>query len=197
MKTSFIKGFTLIELLVVITIIGILATGWVTVFTSQLERARDSTRITDIAQLQGAVEQYNSDSGRYPQRRDPGSTSQNSVHFKNALEIYLPGLFPQDPRHRIGACRRAPSETSTSRLTCAYMYWASNNSGIDYELATRFESAANVRNMADNDNDGGNDNRSYEVGINIDNINTNYSSNWWSRTIICRNPESNASCANP
>jgi type IV pilus assembly protein PilA len=41
-------GFTLIELLVVITIIGILATGAVSVYTSQIQKARDSTRLTDI-----------------------------------------------------------------------------------------------------------------------------------------------------
>ena len=162
MKTSFIKGFTLIELLVVITIIGILATGWVTVFTSQLERARDSTRITDISQLQGAIEQYNSDSGEYPRR------NQNSGQLRTALEVYIPWLFPQDPRQEIQACRAADN----TRIICRYMYGWSNNSGIDYEISTRFESAANVRNMADNDNDGGNDDNSYETWINIASITT-------------------------
>lgn len=55
------KGFTLIELLVVITIIGILATGAVTTFTSQIQKARDSTRISDIKALQTAVEQVYQD----------------------------------------------------------------------------------------------------------------------------------------
>ena len=165
MKTNVIKGFTLIELLVVITIIGILATGWVTVFTSQLERARDSTRITDIAQLQGAIEQYNSDSGRYP------SSMVNSATLRWDLEIYLPGLFPQDPRHHISACRQ---ESWTSRIRCRYMYGTSNASSIDYEVSTRFESAANVRNMADNDNDGGNDDDSYETWINLTWIDTSH-----------------------
>jgi len=41
-------AFTLIELLVVITIIGILATGATTVYTSQIQKARDATRLTDI-----------------------------------------------------------------------------------------------------------------------------------------------------
>jgi prepilin-type N-terminal cleavage/methylation domain-containing protein len=45
------KGFTLIELLVVITIIGILATGAVTVYTSQIQKARDTTRITSMNAL--------------------------------------------------------------------------------------------------------------------------------------------------
>jgi general secretion pathway protein G len=56
------KGFTLIELLVVITIIGILATGATTVFTSQIQKARDTTRITDINALASAVEQSYQDS---------------------------------------------------------------------------------------------------------------------------------------
>jgi prepilin-type N-terminal cleavage/methylation domain-containing protein len=45
------KGFTLIELLVVITIIGILATGATTVFTAQIQKARDTTRITSLNAL--------------------------------------------------------------------------------------------------------------------------------------------------
>jgi type II secretory pathway pseudopilin PulG len=36
---------------VVITIIGILATGAVTVYTSQIQKARDTTRITDMKAL--------------------------------------------------------------------------------------------------------------------------------------------------
>lgn len=46
------KGFTLIELLVVITIIGILATGATAVYTSQIQKARDTTRINDLKTLQ-------------------------------------------------------------------------------------------------------------------------------------------------
>jgi len=66
MKLQNKKGFTLIELLVVITIIGILATGATTVYTSQIQKARDTTRINDIKALQSAVEQVYQDSGEYP-----------------------------------------------------------------------------------------------------------------------------------
>jgi prepilin-type N-terminal cleavage/methylation domain-containing protein len=53
MKRQITKlAFTLIELLVVITIIGILATGATAVYTSQIQKARDSVRITDIKSLQ-------------------------------------------------------------------------------------------------------------------------------------------------
>jgi general secretion pathway protein G len=61
------KGFTLIELLVVITIIGILATGGVSVFTTQLQGARDSTRIGDMKLMETGVHQYFNDQGTYPE----------------------------------------------------------------------------------------------------------------------------------
>jgi general secretion pathway protein G len=60
------KGFTLIELLVVITIIGILATGGVAIYTSQIQKARDTTRIGDIKVIQSGVEQNYQDAGEYP-----------------------------------------------------------------------------------------------------------------------------------
>jgi prepilin-type N-terminal cleavage/methylation domain-containing protein len=60
------RGFTLIELLVVITIIGILATGGTAVFTTQIQKARDSTRQSEIAQYFSATEQYLSDNSAYP-----------------------------------------------------------------------------------------------------------------------------------
>jgi prepilin-type N-terminal cleavage/methylation domain-containing protein len=67
MKLQRIKsGFTLIELLVVITIIGILATGGVSVFTTQLQGARDSTRVNDMKLMETAVHQYFNDISIYP-----------------------------------------------------------------------------------------------------------------------------------
>ena len=59
-------GFTLIELLVVITIIGILAVGAVNVFTTQLQGARDSTRIGDLKIMETALHSHFSDESEYP-----------------------------------------------------------------------------------------------------------------------------------
>lgn len=61
------KGFTLIELLVVITIIGILATGATAVYTSQIQKARDTTRISDTNALKGGIEQLFQDIWEYPE----------------------------------------------------------------------------------------------------------------------------------
>ena len=61
------RGFTLIELLVVITIIGILATGGVVTYTSQIQKARDTTRLSDVKALQGGIEQTFGDISVYPE----------------------------------------------------------------------------------------------------------------------------------
>ena len=81
-------GFTLIELLVVITIIGILATGGVVTYTSQIQKARDTTRITDVKALQAGIEQFYQDKTQYP---DITVTSFSGV------TVYVP-ILPKDPK---------------------------------------------------------------------------------------------------
>ncbi|HVY72566.1 MAG TPA: type II secretion system protein [Candidatus Paceibacterota bacterium] len=60
------KGFTLIELLVVISIIGILASVVLVSLTSARVKARDARRVSDLHQLQTALELYATNHGSYP-----------------------------------------------------------------------------------------------------------------------------------
>ena len=60
------KGFTLIELLVVIAIIGLLSTLAVVALSSAREKARDSKRLSDLKQIQTALELYYTDENAYP-----------------------------------------------------------------------------------------------------------------------------------
>lgn len=60
------KGFTLVELLVVIAIIGLLSTLAVVALGSARSKARDARRISDIKQVQTALELYYADQGAYP-----------------------------------------------------------------------------------------------------------------------------------
>ena len=60
------EGFTLIELLIVIAIIGILAVVLLVQLGGSRGKARDAKRISDIGQIQTAVELYYNDNNKYP-----------------------------------------------------------------------------------------------------------------------------------
>ncbi len=59
-------GFTLIELLVVIAIIGLLSTLAVVALNSARQRSRDAKRVSDIRQIQTALELGYSENNMYP-----------------------------------------------------------------------------------------------------------------------------------
>jgi prepilin-type N-terminal cleavage/methylation domain-containing protein len=61
------KGFTLIELLVVIAIIGVLSSVVLASLNSARQKSRDAKRISDVKQLQLALELYFDAHRQYPQ----------------------------------------------------------------------------------------------------------------------------------
>lgn len=65
-KSCRCRGFTLIELLVVIAIIGILATIVMVSLNTARSKARDARRVSDIRQLQLALQMYYDANGSYP-----------------------------------------------------------------------------------------------------------------------------------
>ncbi len=77
MKNQKKKGFTLIELLVVIAIIGLLATLSVVALNNARERARDSRRVSDIKQIQTALELYFDAEDEYPPNTGAPTTTAN------------------------------------------------------------------------------------------------------------------------
>jgi len=85
------KGFTLIELLIVIAIIGILSAIIFPNYMAARERARDTQRKSDLAQIQKAIELY---------KQDNNSALPPSITFgspwANGSTIYM-SKVPQDP----------------------------------------------------------------------------------------------------
>jgi len=62
-----VRGFTLVELLVVMSIVAILATLGMTIYSTVLKNSRDSKRQADLAtHIQPALEQYFADQLYYP-----------------------------------------------------------------------------------------------------------------------------------
>lgn len=86
-------GFTLVELMVVISIIAILATVGLTVYTSAQIAARDSKRVQDVQQIQRALEQFYAINKYYPGVGRPTTPADMAV-----LNSYFQaGKPPQDP----------------------------------------------------------------------------------------------------
>jgi len=151
------KGFTLIELLVVITIIGILATWATTVYTSQIQKARDTTRVSDVKALQTGIEQFYQDKKEYPVWGDFYSTDK--------VQSYVPKLAV-DPKHN--------QTCIDSRCWYVYAVWEDNN-WIDnwaYEISTAFESKWNKTDKAVNSSDNWNDENRLELWLRQDSLHT-------------------------
>lgn len=160
---NIVKGFTLIELLVVITIIGILATGATSVYTSQIQKARDATRLSDIKAVQSGIEQFYQDGWVYPTRW---------AAF-NGVTTYVPKL-PQDPK----------SWLASANTVFDYLYNVSQDTnGIpeqEYEVSTTFEQEWNITWKAETD--GWTDNYRLEQWINVSDGEqptvVNWTANW-------------------
>lgn len=85
------RGFTLIELLVVIAIIGVLATIVLASLQTARLKARNARRITDVKQLQLALELYfDANTNSYPTALTSGPA------LTDIAPTYIPAI-PADP----------------------------------------------------------------------------------------------------
>lgn len=98
------SGFTLIELLVVIAIIGLLSTLAIVALGTARSKSRDARRLSDLKQIQTALEMYNNETGNYPTTTstillgDINHACLGSNGFNSAgacTEQYI--SFPKDP----------------------------------------------------------------------------------------------------
>lgn len=169
------QGFTLVELLVVIAIIAILAAIVVLIINplELLRRSRDAARLTDLANLQQAINvavQEASNSGTailcsrtntYPcsgnsltSGRASNGTGWVQVNLGANASVSVPTL-PVDP---------------TNSSTYHYVYCADGPSSSDgvttdaWEIDTKLESQQQSPKMQ---NDGGDDSFLFEVGSNL------------------------------
>jgi len=158
MEKKLFSGFTLIELLVVITIIGILATWAVTIYTAQLQKARDGTRITALETLKWWIEQSYQDLSMYPEK--PAFTW---------VRLYVP-VLPIDPK--------TWQVTTNTALDFAYNVWNDMNwvNNQIYEVSAWLENTSNISTKATNSADGWNDANRLEMWIILSNnfLNTSF-----------------------
>jgi prepilin-type N-terminal cleavage/methylation domain-containing protein len=115
------KGFTLIELLVVISIIGLLSSVVLASLSQARMKARDARRMSDIHEIDNAIQLYISENGHAPilygsddcmidggeglgtciaRSGSGGSGAPNWTAFKNELAPYLSNI-PLDPKNKV------------------------------------------------------------------------------------------------
>jgi len=91
------KGYTLLELLVALAIIGLLSSIILSSVNMARKKARDARRLSDMKQLQTALELYYSSYGRYPDGDhdgDGGWDTGGDGDFISALSAG--GFLPRD-----------------------------------------------------------------------------------------------------
>ncbi len=84
------KGFTLIELLVVIAIIGILSSVVLASLSTARQKSRDAKRVSDIGQIQLALELYFDASQTYPSTTPTGYSGTDAAVALLAASNFLP-----------------------------------------------------------------------------------------------------------
>ncbi|MFA5163032.1 MAG: prepilin-type N-terminal cleavage/methylation domain-containing protein [Patescibacteria group bacterium] len=112
------QGFTLIELLVVIAIIGLLSTLSIVALNNARARSRDARRVSDVKQVQTALELYYNDNGSYP-----GGNVFASSSITNGTVTYM-NTIPTPP---------TPADATACSGTTAYTY-AQTSSGQSYTI---------------------------------------------------------------
>jgi prepilin-type N-terminal cleavage/methylation domain-containing protein len=130
---KFIKAFTLVELLAVIAIIGILLSLSYVYFNGMAQKGRDTRRVTEISQIQNALQLYYRDEGRYPDSLDFGGALVGSTSSTTYMAVVPENPTPRDD----GNCPDSEFVYSTSTNV---------NGKRDYSL--RFCLAENTSNLS-------------------------------------------------
>lgn len=117
------QGFTLIELLVVIAIIGVLASVVLASLNTARRKSRDARRITDLKQVQLALELYFDASGEYP---FSGVSPNFAIDLAVLRPTYIPALSDDPSPGRDYYYRALNDSTGTactsSGATCLYYH---------------------------------------------------------------------------
>ncbi|KKS07181.1 hypothetical protein A3K01_01820 [candidate division WWE3 bacterium RIFOXYD1_FULL_43_17] len=151
------KAFTLLEITIVTAILLVLLGTTISLIapSNSKGRSRDARRMSDISNLDRALNEYKMDFGVYPGEENTLYTS--NVVPSGSPSIYSPtsGWVPADLSDYFPKYPTDPVNDAT------YHYEYVHNS-VSYEISARAEQL-----VQEPSNDGGNDPSSYELGNNL------------------------------
>ena len=156
--------------MVVISIISLLYSIVFSSLKSARIKARDANRISDLKQIQNALELYYSDYGYYPKRisahtetaSDPCDGTATWCGGTNSLKVDLAPYY------------KLPTKNGDGFNKSYYYTTKLGNNFQTYGLAASLEGESNLKS-----NDGGSWSWAYEVGVNPSYCKTKYNSEWW------------------
>lgn len=135
------KGFTLIELLVVIAIIGLLASIILASLNTAQQKGRDARRISDLKEVQLALELFYDSTGNYPIQGSALSATPSASSLPSGLAPTYISQLPTDP-----------SQPSSGSSAYYYQYESLDSTGLaacssgscpEYVLVAHLEAGAN------------------------------------------------------
>ncbi len=147
LKNSYLnkRGFTLVELLVVISIIGVLSSTVFASLSSTRAKARDARRMSDIKNIQTALELYKDTFNEYP-RAVPSGNYVNSDKFARSIQSGGNGTSNYawyNVKQNLSPYISLPSDPVNNGT---YLYQYDSDSGDNYQsygLSVNFESSSN------------------------------------------------------
>ncbi len=142
------KGFTLIELLVVIAIIGILSSVVLASLSTARQKSRDGKRVSDVGQIQLALELYFDAYQSYPTTTPVAST----VQIEGAIaQLATAGMLPKAPTPPNSTAAAGPKYWYRG-ITAANAECLGVSVCTSYAIATTLERSDNAVLATDADN---------------------------------------------
>jgi prepilin-type N-terminal cleavage/methylation domain-containing protein len=126
------KGFTLIELLVVISIIAVLSSIALVVYTTTIKNGRDAKRQSDLRQIQSALEQYRADQLYYPMSATTCTSANNGKLIFTASNCTL-----KNPAGTKTYMNAVPVEPDTTRSQYSYVPTTTSGAICDNDTANK------------------------------------------------------------
>lgn len=120
------RGFTIVELLIVIVVIGILAALVITTYNGIQQKGRNTERTTDLKAVQGQLEAYYTQNGRYPLLSDLNTQPTTGNWW---IQDNMKGLDKQALRDPKAPNTAAGFQLAATPTTNQYSYQPTNDSG--------------------------------------------------------------------